>query len=423
MHELSVINAAPWPMHPIWSLVKSRDQFGGVLPLLSLSAQHGVRERVEGEGRAASDDTSGYRVVGPGDLVVNRLSARDGAFGVSRAAGLVSPAYWVLRSRSPEHGTRWLDYVLRSQHYRAEIARISKFMPPAQFDLPWEQFRAMPIPCPPLKFQRIIANYLDTETARIDELTSKKEHLTGLLEELRSALLENYLSERGINLKEAVTQPEHRGNLPVGWRVVPLGRVLRQLTNGHVGPTRDILVDEGVRYIQATHIKKGQITFTRRPYFVERSWHVARPRISLQPGDVLIVQTGDIGEAALVPDNFGPASCHALLIARNDPRLVSSDYLGLYLQSTVGKNELLRLATGALHPHLEFGIRSAPVLVPPLKAQSDLVHEVYTRRAEIDKTQRQLSQQLELLREHRQALITAAVTGELEISGATLEQP
>ncbi len=415
--EASAVPPSGWPVAPVWSLVESREEYGGDGPLLSLSAEFGVRERMAGEGRAASEDTSSYRVVRPGDVVINRLSARDGAYAVSRMDGLVSPAYWVLRPRTASVDSRWLDYVLRAAPYVAELQRISKFMPPAQFDLPWAQFRRLPIPVPSHQHQWAIAALLDTETARIDALIAKKAELMRVMEERRAALFESIIRDYGVDLYDCVTQQRMTNPLPHGWAVLTLGRIVRQLTNGYVGPTRDILVDDGIRYLQSLHIKGGRIEFDRHPFYVKEKWHAERPRIALRPWDVLIVQTGDIGQVAVVPADFGPATCHALLIARSEPELVTSDFLAVYLQSTVGRNELLRLATGALHPHLEFGIRATPVVVPPLEQQRSIVETVHDARGRIDGVQSCLHRQIALLHKRRQALITAVVTGQLDIPG------
>jgi type I restriction enzyme S subunit len=236
-----------------------------------------------------------------------------------------------------------------------------------------------------------------------------------LLEERKSVLLLRALKLRGLQWGASIQSPAADAGLPAGWKVARLSTVLEQLTNGYVGPTRDLLVDEGVKYIQSLHIKDGAIDFSRRPYYVPVHWHDERPRIHLRPGDVLIVQTGDIGQVAVVPPDFGPASCHALQIARVRRDLLVGDYLAAYLRSPFGRQSLLSRVTGALHPHLEGGIRDIPVVVPPLRVQSEVVDELRDRGDLIDRLRSNLAGQIELLREHRQALITAAVTGQLDV--------
>jgi type I restriction enzyme, S subunit len=166
------------------------------------------------------------------------------------------------------------------------------------------------------------------------------------------------------------------------------------------------------------HIKNGRINFARRPFFVDPAWHDERPRIHLREGDVLIVQTGDIGQLAVVPPGFGPASCHALQIARVRGSLISGRYLAAYLRSHFGRQSLLSRATGALHPHLEAGIKDIPIVVPPPAVQAVVVREIELAEQHAAELTTILVRQVALLQERRQALIAAAVTGQLDIPAA-----
>jgi type I restriction enzyme, S subunit len=274
------------------------------------------------------------------------------------------------------------------------------------------------LPLPPLTIQRALAVLLDQETAQIDALIASKQRLLELISEKESQLFMSTMASRGFVFPRQLDPNWPEAKLPYGWRVVRLSQCLRQLTNGYVGPTRDILRDEGVRYIQSLHIKNGLIDFTRGPFFVDEAWHRDHPRIHLAPGDVLIVQTGDIGQVAVVPDGFGDASCHALQIARVRADFLSGEFLGAYLRSPFGYQSLLSRATGALHPHLEGGIRDVPIVLPPLAAQADILSEVAAFRAPLIRLREGLSRQIQLVCERRQALITATVSGPVENTGA-----
>lgn len=268
---------------------------------------------------------------------------------------------------------------------------------------------------PPVNEQRAIANYLDRETARIDTLIEEQQRLVEILRERRACVVDLLLAKLGLNIPDSFE--DYDSNLPEGWRIILLGRTLQQLTNGFVGPTRDILVEDGIRYIQSTHIKSGRINFERRPFYVTRDWHEERPRIHLRAGDVLIVQTGDIGKVAVVPTGFGEASCHALQIARTHPEILSGQYLAAFLGSRLGYQSLIARATGALHPHLEAGIRSTPVVVPPPDTQERIVKAAAAQTAKIDTLIAETERFIELSRERRSALITAAVTGQIDVLG------
>ncbi|MCB1257183.1 MAG: restriction endonuclease subunit S [Microthrixaceae bacterium] len=286
-----------------------------------------------------------------------------------------------------------------------------------QNNLNADQVENLPVALPSLTEQQAIADFLDRETAKIDALIGKQEQLIATLREERSAIVDSVLDSHGFTAPRALSDVQS-WQLPIGWRIIRLGTVLRQLTNGFVGPTRDILVDEGIPYIQSTHIKQGRIDFARRPFYVRKEWHDARPRIHLRQGDVLIVQTGDIGKVAVVPADFGDASCHALQIARVKPEILSGHYLGTFLSSHLGFHSLRSLATGALHPHLEAGVRAAPIVVPPLEVQTLVIREVDDRTAQIDSVIAKSQKMIETLREYRSALITDAVTGKIDVRGA-----
>lgn len=273
------------------------------------------------------------------------------------------------------------------------------------------RFQNLLITLPPLDEQLGIIAFLDKEIGHIDALIALKEKTRVLTEERDEQLLVQELGRYDVSFPTSVNDGREAESLPHGWKQMKLGRVLRQLTNGFVGPTRDILTDDGVRYVQSLHIKRGKIDFERRPYYVSHEWYEARPRIHLHASDVLIVQTGDIGQVAVVPPSFGQATCHALQIARVWEHLISGEYLAEYLRSPYGKQSLLSRATGALHPHLEAGIRDVNVLVPPLDIQGAIVRRADAARTKASRLRELLENQIRLLKTRRSSLISNAVLG------------
>lgn len=382
-------------MVPVWTAVASRDEFGGSRPLLSMSAVHGVRLRQEGEGRAASDDVSGYRVVRPGDLVVNRLSARDGGYGVSALEGLVSPAYWVFKTSRNQFEPRWIDYVLRSLPYQAELRRISKFMPPAQFDLPWDQFRRLPLPMPSLAEQRAIADFLDAETARIDALIAKKRRLIELLGEQFGAAVNSMTDGPSVPLRRAVGRfVDYRGATPEK-------------------------AEAGVPLVTAAHVKSGSIDLTLDPQFLDpgvyeewmqRGW----PEV----GDVVMTTEAPLGEVAWITD-ARVALAQRVILMKVDSLRADATYLGYALRSPRFRAVCRAFATGSTALGIKADrLKGLPVCCPPVAVQ----RSVARRMVDLEGLHRaivgRLTKQLDLLAEHRRALITAAVTGELAVPGA-----
>ena len=167
------------------SLAVSQD---GAEELLSVSHITGITPRSEKKVTMIEAVTlDGYRLVEPGDLVVNMMWAWMGALGVSRYAGIVSPAYSVYRPRpGAAIDTRYYDYLYRSDGYVAEMTRHSRGIHSSRLRIYPTVFLNLQVPHPPLEVQRAIADFLDRETAQIDTLLAKKRTLIERLNEKRS---------------------------------------------------------------------------------------------------------------------------------------------------------------------------------------------------------------------------------------------
>lgn len=348
---------------------------------------------------------------GAPSIVVGRKGSHGSVHWSDQAPFVIDTAY-AIDEKSSDCSLRWLYYALRA----ADLAALS-----ADVGVPGlsrERAYEASIPLPPLAEQRRIADFLDDQVTRIDQAIHLRNQQIELLTEAADTAFDDVAIERGLSFPLGVD--ERFGAIPDGWVVRPLGHVVREFTNGYVGPTRDILVDDGVPYIQSVHIKSGHIDFQRRPFYVTRSWHQSRPRINLKIGDVLIVQTGDIGKVAVVPSDLGEASCHALQIARADESVVTGRYLGDYLRSHFGYQSMLSRATGALHPHLEASVKTVPIAVPTLPEQESIVEEVSSARDRVDRMATSITRAVTLLEERKRSLITAAVTGEFDVGSASV---
>ncbi len=168
------------PLKAIYRRVEERGRAD--LPLLSVYRDLGVvpREGREDNFNRASEDLSTYKVVKPGDLVVNKMKTWQGSLAVSSYEGIVSPAYFVGR-RIAEVDDRYIHHLLRSQPLIAEYGARSKGIRPSQWDLPWDEFACIKVGIPELAVQRAVADFLDAETARIDALIEKKQRMVELL--------------------------------------------------------------------------------------------------------------------------------------------------------------------------------------------------------------------------------------------------
>ena len=144
-----------------------------------------------------------YQRVLPNDLVFNKLRTWQGGFGISQHEGIVSPAYIITRPDQSIIYPRFLGHLLKSKPYLAELTRLSKWMPPTQFDISWESIRSLKLRIPGVLEQKVISDYLDNELEKTDKLVKLKQIQ---IKELES-LLKTVVSEKISELAQSGTAP------------------------------------------------------------------------------------------------------------------------------------------------------------------------------------------------------------------------
>lgn len=389
------------------------------LPLLSVNLPNGVVPRRDGDGRPApAEDLSGYQVVHPGDVVMNQLGKPHGAIGASPHLGIISPAYFVA-GVAPTAEPTFLHYLLRTRLYISEYERRGKFMPPSQFDISWDQFRLIEVTLPPLDEQRAIADFLDTETARIDALITKKRRLIELLDERYHDVVRHGVSGllTGVERRVPSSVP-WMADRPDSWDEAML-KLVADLGTGHT-PSREHpewWVDCTIPWVTTGEVSQMRsdrletLTTTRERI---SALGLANSSAVLHPAHTVVLcrTAASAGYSAIMGVDMATSqdivtwTCGLLLRPR---------FLLLCLRAMRG-DLLGRLAMGSTHKTIYMpDVESIRVPLPPVEEQDRIVEAVWSRLRVVGGTVDRLHRQIELLVEHRQALITAAVTGELEI--------
>ena len=185
---------ASWEVHRIASLFRESKEMGEEgLPVLSVSINWGISDREladEDRDRIVNliEDKTSYKRVRPGDLVYNMMRAWQGAFGVAKVDGLVSPAYVVARPKKGIHSA-YFEYLLRTPACVEEFRRASKGIADFRQRLYWEHFRQVRLFLPEFDEQVQIAAYIECEQAQIAPTVSKTQESIEHLREYRSALI------------------------------------------------------------------------------------------------------------------------------------------------------------------------------------------------------------------------------------------
>lgn len=193
---MSCLPDAPshWRVRRIASLFTEADERGeGGLPVLSVSINWGISDRELGDEdrhRMVShiEDKAAYKRVRPDDLVYNMMRAWQGAFGVARLDGLVSPAYVVARPKEAIHSL-YFESLLRTPIWIEEFRRASKGIADFRQRLYWEHFRQVCVVLPPLEEQIAIAECIAAQSLRLDQLATPIETSIARLGELRASLI------------------------------------------------------------------------------------------------------------------------------------------------------------------------------------------------------------------------------------------
>ena len=380
------------------------------LPLLGVSVATGVRLRGGDDGRPApSLDLSGYKVVEPGDIIMNALGKPHGSIGRSEIRGITSPAYWILRAQ-PTLDSRYAHHLLRSQWAVSRYAGLGKNLPPNQFDIPWETFAKIETWLPTVEEQRRIADFLDDRVARIDQIIAARQ------QQVRHA------DRARISLVDSVLTPAH----PSG--MTRLGR-LATIQSGLTVDEKRSNASGGdcYPYLRVANVQAGGLDLAEIKTVVAEE--ALAKRCTLRPGDVLMTEGGDLdklGRGTVWHGEISPCLHQNHVFAVRPAReLLVADYLALYTQSSAARSYFER--TGSKTTNLASTSASKVMALPipfvPISEQRDLASECQNQLAAVDAGVTALISAVSLLQEYKQSLITAAVTGEFDVTTASTKIP
>ena len=292
---------------------------------------------------------------------------------------------------------RWIDTLT----YGAKMPRVSPDEVACSF-----------MPLPPLSEQQAIAAFLDRETARIDALIAKKERLIELLQEKRTALITRAVT-KGLD-PDAPMKPSGvawLGEIPAHWETTKLRRLLTVVTY-HVDVHPEQVYQEiGIR-------SWGRGIFHKDP--VPGSQLGDKRVFELRPGElVLNIVFAWEGAVAIVSEGErGMIASHRFPTFQHTKTLVDSDYLFMFLQSEHGRGLMALNSPGAAGRNRTIRIDSfldEEVPLPPLEEQREIVAIFRLDERRLQALADKVSEAVDRLKELRNALISAAVTGRIDV--------
>jgi type I restriction enzyme S subunit len=206
------------------------------------------------------------------------------------------------------------------------------------------------------------------------------------------------------------------GIIPEDWNIEPLGKLTTLMTNGFVGPvTRHYAEnDDGVLYIQGYNVEENSFNFHGIKYVTEE-FHRAHMKSCLRAGDLLTIQTGEVGLTTIVPDDLVGSNCHALIISRFDKKYTSPHYVSYYLNSKPGRARLRLIETGTTMKHLNVGdVLHFAIPLPPTITEQEAIAEALS---DADALIEAVEQLLTKKRQVKQGAMSELLTGKRRLAG------
>jgi type I restriction enzyme S subunit len=353
--------------------------------------------------------------VSPGDLLVCEGGevGRTAIWRGEIADCFYQKAIHRVRPRSEKDAPRFFYYLMHTLAKRGVFAAGGN---PNTIDhLTAVQLRHYRLPFAPSNEQRVIAAFLDRETARIDGLVAKKERLIELLQEKRAALITRAVTKGfGPNVPMKDSGVEWLGEIPAHWDTWRLKHVSGGLTVGVVVNPSHYVTPSGVPFLRGADVSEGCIVLKNVQYMSEES-NREHHKSTLRQGDLVSIRVGYPGVTAVVPAELEGSNCASLLITKRSKR-VNSDLLCYLMNSALGKAQFKMLQDGAAQEQINVSDAVDFIVpLPPPDEQATIVAYLDGLTSSIDTLLAKVREAIDCLKELRTTLIAAAVTGKIDV--------
>jgi type I restriction enzyme S subunit len=263
-----------------------------------------------------------------------------------------------------------------------------------------------------------IVEFLDRETAKIDALIEKQQRLIALLKEKRQAVISHAVT-KGLDPSALMKDSgvEWLGEVPAHWEVTKLGN-LAYMQEGP-GLRNWQFTDNGVRVICVTNITESGIDFTRLEKFISEAEYLSSyTHFTVCKGDILLSSSGNSwGKVAVYEQNLNVILNTSTIRLNELPQgKLGKEYIAVFLQSIACREQLGLMMTGSCQPN--FGpthLKEVKTPAPPHSEQFLINQFVSEHSIKFDSLISAAVKKIDLMQERRTALISAAVTGKIDV--------
>lgn len=398
------VQTSPWPLVRLGSFLGESKQIVGDAwqdtLLLSLTLKGVIPRDMENRVGKLPESFSTYQKVNRGDLIFCLFDVEETprTVGLVHEDGMVTSAYTVMRS-APSCDPRFLAYAYLRFDQDKSLKHLYAGL---RNTIRRQDFKNIRIPLPDLTTQKLVADYLDRETAEIDAALAEHKHLRALLLERRAETITAATRPSNPELKEA-----------------PLVR-LRHVTSLNPSPRVNISPDSAQLFPLFNMDSISEFGPLRPPVLRPYS-ELATGYSYLEPTDVAYAKVTpcfENGKGLVGAELDGPSFATTELTVLRPAPEVDQNYLALVLQSAdfhaVGEASMT--GAGGLKRVSEHAARNYRFLLPDKKTQIRIVEQVRLEADETDVLISDSNRLSDLLLERRAALISAAVTGQIDVA-------
>ncbi|GAB3452350.1 restriction endonuclease subunit S [Insolitispirillum peregrinum] len=372
------------------------------------------------------DDIPSSKIIwlSPGDIIVVRSGAYTGDSAIILDEHCPSIAGFDMVLRIKTCHPMFMQYALLSQYikkYQIDIEKIRAAQPHINANELGKCFALIP----PLPEQTAIAAFLDHETGKIDALVTEQEKLIALLKEKRQAVISHAVTkglDPSVSLKDSGI--EWLGEVPEHWEVVPIKYYTSSIEQGWSPQCEGFPVETAEEWgvLKVGCVNGGVFNPLENKTLPEDLEPI--PSLGITVGDLLISRANTkelVGGAAVAHANYPRLMlCDKLYRLRLDKTTVLPDFIVSFLGTGLARGQIELAATGASSSMQNIGqgtILGMATPLPPLPEQTAIVAYLDAQTAKFDALTAEAERAIALLKERRSALISAAVTGKIDVRG------
>lgn len=408
-----------WKVMPLLAVAKeSRQSNRGMTEtnLLSLSYGKIVNKDILSNDGLLPESFDTYQIVEPHDIVLRltdlQNDKRSLRSALVRERGIITSAYVSITPQTVAAG--YLNYLLRSY----DLSKVFYSMGGGlRQSMKFSDLNRMPVLLPSLVEQTLIANFLDHETAKIDALIAEQEKLIELLKEKRQAVISHAVT-KGLdpNVKMKDSGVEWLGQVPEHWGVKKLKQVVKvPITDGpHETPA---FFDDGVPFVSAEAVSKGVIDFSKIRGFISEDADLKySQKYTPQLGDIFMVKSGATTGICAIVETTEKFNIWSPLAAIRCSEQIDPYYVLNYMRSKNFQEAITLNWSFGTQQNIGMGvIENLHLTVPPLQEQKKIASRLMDQADHADNLIKSVEKAIFLLQERRCALISAAVTGQIDV--------